>query len=107
MSGAPFQKTESSPAAAVNSLSLVSCSSFSSHSTYTLQAGVTYRIQLGGASSGNFTVNFSAAAQAPVNDNFSAATAITALPMQFSGNTDAATLEPGEPTACSTAKTVW
>src|SRR4051794_34616903 len=46
-------------------------------------------------------------AQAPANDNFGAATAITGLPMQFSGNTDAATVEPGEPTACSTAKTVW
>lgn len=48
-----------------------------------------------------------ARADAPSNDNRSAATRVTALPFTDTLSTDAATGEPGEPQPCNVGATVW
>jgi hypothetical protein len=92
--------------AALSSLTPVVCNDNSQATTqsrvsFTAQAGVTYRIQIGGASGsfGNLVARFGTASLPPPNDNLAAAIPVTALPAQFTAVTDAATTEPNEPTA--------
>ena len=75
---------------------------------FTASAGTAYHIQAGelGGATGNLQVNVSA--PPPINDAFSAAKLVNALPFADSVTTTAATTEPGEPLSCGPAtKTVW
>jgi hypothetical protein len=90
---------------ALDSLTPVACSNNSSgtlqsHAVFNASAGVTYRIQIGGANGGfgNLVARFATAPPPPPNDAFAAAFPVTTLPTQVTAATDTATTEPGEPT---------
>lgn len=100
----------------LNSLSTVDCnddtfSGLRSRIQFQAEAGVVYRVQAGGlnATGGTLVVNFAPAPPPPVNDNFSAAITVGALPFSDIRLNSAATGEKGElKTTCSDVeKTVW
>jgi PKD repeat protein len=101
--------------AGLTGLTNVGCASWAygtSQTTFNVDAGKTYYIQAGSnfPSSGSIGISVELI-QAPANDDFAGATAVTSVPYSSTADTTAASVESGEPTpSCGyggSASTVW
>src|SRR5207247_11282606 len=105
---AVFRQTGST----LSTLGFITCSiSYNGPQVFSATAGATYYLQMStwyGGSSLQLNLN---AVPPPANDNFSAATQVPALPFSDTIDTTAASVEPGEPSLCTTPppseRTAW